>query len=101
VLTPDGKTQVLTAGRVSGELAVANRAVEDLREQMQVGPRRWPQRERALGLARPATAYELSALRERGGRSPDAAPCKFLTATGTSRMVVSASAMIAIRIGMS
>jgi hypothetical protein len=49
----------------------------------------------------PAIAYELSARRERGGRSPDAAPCKLLIATGTSRMMVSASATIAIRIGMS
>jgi hypothetical protein len=49
----------------------------------------------------PAIAYEVSARRERGGRSPDAAPRKFLTATGMSRMVVSASATIAIRIGMS
>ena len=49
----------------------------------------------------PATAYELSARRARGGRSPDTAACKFVIATGTSRMVVSASATIAIRIGRS
>jgi hypothetical protein len=37
VLTSDGEAQVLTAGGVAGEMAVANGAVEDLGEQVQVG----------------------------------------------------------------
>ena len=37
MLTPDAEAQVLAAGRILGELAVANGAVEDLGEQVQVG----------------------------------------------------------------
>lgn len=37
MLAPDGEAQVLAAGRVADEMAVANSTVEDLGEQVQVG----------------------------------------------------------------